>query len=354
MSIVIMILVALLVFGVVIFFHELGHFITAKKSGMKVNEFAIGMGPTILKFGKKETKYALRLLPVGGFVSVEGEDEESGDARSYQNVAVWKRVIFTIAGAFMNLLLGFLALILLTALGDEPIGGREIAQVQWEGSGLQVGDVIQSVNGRRMFIFSDIQYEFLRTQNGTITIEVKRGNERVTLTDITFPTEIAVDPTTGEEMINEATGEPYEYLVLGFKVWRVEKTFGSVIKEAFNTMLSYARLIYLTLFDLITGKVPINQLSGPVGIVSEIGRAVSMGWQPVVNLLAIISVNLGVMNMLPLPALDGGRTILLIIEGIRRKPIPKKYETVINVVGFGLLIALMLFVSFNDIVRLVT
>lgn len=128
---------------------------------------------------------------------------------------------------------------------------------------------------------------------------------------------------------------------------------GSVIKEAFNTMLSYSRLIYLSLLDLITGRAAINQLSGPVGIVNEIGKAVAIGWQPVVNMLALITINLGVVNMLPLPALDGGKAVLLIVEAIRKKPLPMKYESAINVVGFSLLILLMLFVSFNDIQKLI-
>lgn len=353
MQIVLMIVVAIFVFGAVIFFHELGHFVAAKRSGIKVNEFALGMGPTLFKIQRGETKYALRLLPIGGFVSMEGEDEESEDTRSFQQAAIWKRIIVTCAGAFMNLVLGFLALVVIVAATQGPIVGMEIARVTSDSTGLQKGDILYRINGRRAFIFSDLEYEFLRSENGAIDITVKRDGKKVELRGVTFDMKTAVDEETGDPIINKATGEPYEYMDLGFKVRAVEKNVFTVVKEAFLTTLSYTRIIYLSLFDLLTGRVPINQLSGPVGIVTEIGRAVTYGWRSVVQLLAIISVNLGVMNMLPLPALDGGRTLLLIIEAIRRKPLKQKYEIAINVAGFALLMGLMIFVSINDIRNLI-
>jgi regulator of sigma E protease len=254
----------------------------------------------------------------------------------------------------MNLVLGFLVLVILTSAGSMPIASREVASVESPGSGLRAGDVIEKVNGRRMFVFSDLDYEFARTQNGTFTIEITRDGKREILENVTFGTQIAYDRVSGEAIINEGTGEPYEYLDLGFKVWARKKTVFSVVGQAFNTTLSYARLIYLSLFDLATGKMPINSLSGPVGIVSEIGKAALMGLDSVLNLLALISVNLGLVNMLPLPALDGGKVLLLVIEGIRRKAIPPKYVAAINVAGFMLLMGLMVLVSFNDIRRLIT
>lgn len=352
MNVVLTILGAVLVFGAVIFFHELGHFIAAKSSGIKVNEFALGMGPTLFKIVRGETTYALRLLPIGGFVSMEGEDEESSDEHSFQRVPIWRRVIVTIAGAFMNVVLCLVLLILLVSTGSPYWAGREIALVENESLGLQVGDVITHINGRRAFTFSDLDYEFLRTQNGTFDITVKRDGEKVVLEDVAFDTEVLYEED-GSPVMNEATGEPFEMLVFGFKVYRVDKSVGTVLQESFNTTLSYSRLIYLSLFDLVTGRTPINQLSGPVGIVSEISRAVAVGWRPLANLMALISINLAVVNMLPLPALDGGRTLLLIVEAIRRKPIPQKYEAIINVAGFALLMCLMLVISFNDIRRLI-
>ncbi len=356
MSTVIMIVAAVLVFGSVVFVHELGHFIAAKLCKIKVLEFAIGMGPAIFKKQIGETLYAIRLFWVGGYVAMEGEYEESAtdSERSFQKAPIYKRLIVMLSGVFMNFVLGFVAVVVVIAAGDGYIASRTVAEVSVPDTGLQVGDVIEKVNGRQMFTFSDMDYEFLRTQNGTLDLQVQRGDEEILLNDVEFEVVTATDSETGEVIINESTGEPYEYLDKGFKVWAEEKTVTNVISEGFNTVLSYARVIYLTLVDLIAGRVPINQLSGPVGIVSEIGKATALGWIPVVQLLSLISVNLGVMNLLPLPVLDGGRVVLLMIEAVRRKPLPQKYETVVNVIGIALLLGLMLFVSFFDIQRILT
>lgn len=351
MNFVITALVVVLVFGAVIFIHELGHFIAAKKSGIKVNEFAMGMGPVLFKIKRGETQYSIRLFPIGGFVSMEGEDDESDHERSFQKAKLYKRLIVIIAGAFMNIMLGFLALVLLVSTGGN-IASKTIAEVRSEASGLEVGDTILRVNGRRAFTVNDLVYEFARTKNGTFDLQVLRNGEKIDLKGITFEVVKAVDKETGEYIIDEQTGEPYEYMDLGFRVKSVQKNFFTVLREAFNMTLSFTRLIYLSLFDLLTGRIPVNQLSGPVGIVSEIGKAVQIGWEPVVQLMALLSINLGVMNMLPLPALDGGKAVLLLLEAIRRKPLNQKYEIAINLVGFGLLMLLMLYVSYNDIMRL--
>ena len=340
-----MLLVAILVFGAVIFVHELGHFAIAKWSGIKVNEFAIGMGPRLLKFQKGETVYALRLLPIGGFVSMEGEDEESFDERSYTSAPVRKRFMVIIAGAFMNLVLGFAAMLLLVACSEgDLLVSRTIATFYPEAStqdtGLAVGDTIVEVNGRYCFVIDDVFYEFARTQDATVDLTVLRDGEKIELQNVVFAT---------EEYMDEQTGESHLLMVVDFKVLGVPKGFFSVMKESFLKTVSCVRLIYLSLLDLVTGNVAVNQLSGPVGIVNEIGKAASIGWRPVVNMLAMISVNLGVMNMLPLPALDGSKALLLIVEGIRRKPINHNLEIGISIAGFALLMCLMVFVSFNDI-----
>lgn len=352
MQIIVMIIVAILVFGLVIFAHEFGHFIAAKRSGIRVNEFAIGMGPTLLKFEKKETKYALRLFPIGGFVSMEGEDEESTSEGSFQVAPIGKRLLVTVFGAVMNIILGFLVLIVLVAAGGE-IASKTVSNVYNTDTGLQVGDQILKINGRSVFIMNDMSYEFARTQNGTFDLVIRRDGKKILPENVTFNTVKAVDEETGEPIMNESTGKQYEYMDVGFTVLPVEKNFFTVIREAFMNTLSYGRLIYLSLLDLVTGHTLINQLSGPVGIVSELGRAINIGWQSVVQILALISINLGIVNMLPLPALDGGRALLLVVEAIRRKPIKQKHEIVISMVGFAALMCLMVFVSFNDIVRLV-
>ena len=333
--------VALLVFGLVVFIHELGHFIVAKKSDVKVNEFAIGMGPTLFKKIKGETTYAIRLLPIGGFVSMEGEDAESDDSRSFQNINVFKKMAITVAGATMNLILGFIVLVILVStmslVPTKTIASFEDGALSQQ-SGLQVNDEIIAVNGRRCFINDDVAYEFVRIKDGTAEFTVIRDGNKIVVPNVEFKT------TTQEDI--------GEMIVQDYKLYGKEKTFLNVLNYSANWGLSMGRMVFLSLIDLITGNIPVSTLQGPVGIVGIISDAVSIGYQPVLMFLALISINLGIFNLLPIPALDGGRLFLLLIEAIRRKPIKQKYEIAIHLVGFVLLISLMLFATFNDISRL--
>ena len=335
------ILVAILMFGVLIAVHEFGHFITAKLFGIRVNEFSIGMGPALFKREKGETLYSLRLLPIGGYCAMEGEDEESEEAGSFTKAPVGNRILVTVAGAVMNLLLGFVVLVCVVC-SQQLISTRTVAEF-YEGSstqqsGLQVGDTIVAVNGRRCFIANDIIYEFARTQQGQADLTVLRDGKRVQLDNVVFD-------TYEENGVNQ--------LVIDFKVLGEKKTVGSVLKEAGNWTLSLGRMVVLSLTDLITGRIAVNNLSGPVGIVSAISEASSLGLSSLLMLLALITINLGIFNLLPIPALDGGRLVFLIIEAIRRKPISQKYEIAINAAGFILLIGLMIFATFNDITKLI-
>lgn len=410
MTIFLTIIAAILVFGVVIFIHELGHFFVAKQCNIKVNEFAIGMGPQIFKFVRGETTYAIRLLPIGGFVSMEGEDEESDDSRSFTKAKLWKRVLVIIAGAFMNIVLGFFVSLCQVAFGNggsftgisfaeapiwvfvlfgllaaalatviflaitKKLHGKSIGlsiagillaafilTISFGGkgkmasrivgpfvdgavtqqTGLQEGDEIIKVNGRSCFVLDDIAYEFSRTQSPVFDLVVKRDGKKVELNGVTFDTTEKSDGDTS-----------YTVLVLDFYIQGVEKNFFTVNQQAFNTTIYYARTVYTGLYDLITGNVAITQMSGPVGIVNEVSKAVQNNWYQVFSFMALISINLGIVNMLPLPALDGGKALLLIIEAIRRKPIKQKYEIIINLVGLGLLLILMIFITFNDVVRI--
>lgn len=343
MTILLTILAAVVTFGVVILVHEGGHFVTAKLCGIRVNEFSLGMGPKLFSFGKGETRYSLRLFPIGGFVSMEGEDEESDDPRSFQKAKVWKRILVVVAGAFMNLILGFVVMIAVVNC-DSVITSRTVSGfydgAATQASGLEVGDTILSVNGRKCYIANDILYEFARVDSGTAEMVVLRDGKRVTLPAVTFATAQTEDGTN--------------QIIIDFTVLPIEKNVGTVLQESARWTVSFARLIFLSLVDLVTGRVAVNNLSGPVGIVSTIATAVNYGWQPLLQLLALITINLGIFNLLPLPALDGGKFFLLVLEAIRRKPIPEKYEAIINTVGFVLLMLLMVFVTFNDIVRLIT
>ena len=333
-------LASIFVFGLVIFVHELGHFLTAKFSGITVQEFAIGMGPTLVRFERNGTIYALRLLPIGGFVSMEGEDEESEDEGSFTKAPVGNRILVTVAGACMNLILGFFVLIAVVSM-ESSIVSRTVAEfypdASTQQSGLQVGDTIIAVNGRRCFVANDVSYEFARTQEETADLTVLRDGEKITLEDVVFDT---------------AEQDGQQYLVIDFKVYPIEKTVLNVLKEAGNWTLSLARMVILSFTDLVTGRIAVNNLSGPVGIVSAIGQASSLGLQPLLLLLALITINLGIFNLIPIPALDGGRLVFLILEAIRKKPIQQKYEIAVNAAGFVLLIGLMVFATFNDITKL--
>ena len=331
----------IIVFGLVIFIHEFGHFAVAKLSGIKVNEFSLGMGPRVFGFKKGETDYSLRALPIGGFVAMEGEDEESDAENAFNKAPVQSRIAVVVAGAVMNLVLGFVVLVFLTSQ-QSAITSRTISMFHdgatTQQSGLQVDDEIIAVNGRRCYVANDLIYEFARTQNGVADLTVRRNGEIVKLNDVEFET------YTDEDGIKQ--------MVIDFYVYPQEKTFSSVINEAAKWTVSLARMVFLSLVDLVTGNVAINQMSGPVGIVTVISEAASMGLNNVLMILAMITINLGIFNLVPFPALDGGRLLFLLIELLRGKPINQKYEIIVNTAGMFMLLTFMAFVTFSDITRL--
>ncbi|NLC78461.1 MAG: RIP metalloprotease RseP [Ruminococcaceae bacterium] len=342
MSVVLTILASIFIFGLIIFIHELGHFIAAKKSKITVNEFSLGMGPRLFGFTKGETKYNLRLLPIGGFVAMEGEDEESDKPGAFNKAPVWNRIWVVASGAIMNLILGFIVVLALTCsmelLGTRTIGGFA-ENAATEASGLQVDDTIVAINGRKTYLITDIQYEIARIRDGSADITVKRGGEEITLDDVKFDTAVAEDGT--------------ETIVFDMIFYGVKPTFGTVMTYSFRWTLSIAKLVVSSLVDLVTGSADVSQLSGPVGIVTVVGQAAQDSFFSVLMLLAFISINLGIFNILPLPALDGGRLIFLLFEAITKKKLDSKYESLVNVIGFVLLMLLMVFVTYNDITRLV-
>ena len=380
MSFIITILAALLVFSAVIAIHEFGHFTVAKLCGIQVNEFSIGMGPVLWKKNHKGTQYSLRALPVGGFVALEGEEspesqqaEAARDAREdnfssskhdlnilstesdgevqekpagipLNEAPVWQRVLVMVAGAVMNFVLGFVVLVILIAAQNEPITSKTIYAIQ-DGAlcgqtGLQAGDKVLAVNGRRCFVANDILYELVRTQSYSADFTVLRDGQKVQLPGVQFDT------------WQDEKGETH--MSIGFSVYGLEKTPGNVLREAGNSVLYYGRIVFTSLVDLVRGRESINNLSGPVGIVSAIGQAASYGWQDLLELLALITVNLGILNLLPFPALDGGKVVFLIIEGVTGHAVPEKLQSVLTLATFGLLFGLMLFATYNDILRLIT
>ena len=366
MSVFITFAAALLIFGAVIAIHEFGHFAMAKLCGVQVNEFSIGMGPALIKTYRKGTQYTLRLLPVGGFVALEGEESpestqaEGGNedaapaippevlaqrtGKPLNEAAVWQRMLVMAAGAVMNFVLGFVVLLLLISLRSEPITSKVIYAVEDNAlcgqTGLQAGDEIVAVNGRHCFVANDMLYELMRTESYRAAFTVRRDGKLVELPDVQFDT------------WQDAQGQTH--MTLGFTVYGLKKTPKNVLKEAANSVIYYGRIIYTSLADLLRGRESINDLSGPVGIVTAIGQAASYGWEDVFELLALITINLGVLNLLPFPALDGGKIVFLLIEAVTGYAVPEKIQGSLTVAAFALLFGLMLFATYNDIVRLVT
>lgn len=348
MSKILSIIFAVLIFGVIIAIHEFGHFIAAKKNGVKVNEFSLGMGPAIFKRQKGETLYSLRCLPIGGYCAMEGEDEGSDDDRAFCNKAPWRKIIIVSAGIFMNILLGFV-LVVIDVCVSGPIASTVVSGF-YEGAvseqtGLEAGDKIISVNGMRIFTTYDISYQFQNDEDGVFDFVVKRNGKKKELTGVTFETtdtSIIIDFTVQPESLNPV----------------------SVIKHSAASTLTYSRLIYISLFDMIRGKYSIKDMSGPVGIVDQIDEVIDsqtdeetgIDWASLAeNLLflgAFISINIGLFNLLPLPALDGGRLIFLIVEVIRRKPVNPKYEAAVHLAGMAALFALMIVITVSDISKL--
>lgn len=383
MSFIITLLAAVFVFSAVIAIHEFGHFAVAKLCGVQVNEFSIGMGPVLLKKMHHGTQYSLRALPVGGFVALEGEEspesqqaerEERSDleerplsqrsgadsspnggalngegvsqptGKPLNEAPVWQRALIMAAGACMNFLLGFVVMAILLAAQNEPITSRVIYAVE-DGAlcgqtGLEAGDKVLAVNGRRCFVANDMLYELMRTEDYSASFTVLRDGKKVELPRVQFDTWQDEDGET--------------HMSLGFTVYGIRKTPVNVIKEAWNSVLYYGRIIFTSLMDLLRGRESINDLSGPVGIVTAIGQAASYGWQDLLELLALITVNVGIFNLLPFPALDGGKVVFLLIEGVTGHAVPEKIQSGLTLAAFALLFALMIFATYNDIVRLVT
>ncbi len=337
------ILVAILLFGLVIFVHEFGHFITAKKSGVKVNEFSIGMGPALFKFKRGETLYALRLFPIGGYVSMEGEDEESPDERSFGKAKVWKRMIIVVAGAIMNLLLGLVLIGLYLGIsGDlaEPVVAKFADNATSTQYGLQLGDEITDINGMRVFTTLDFSLALSRETDGYVDFVVKRDGEKIELQGVKFDME---ESENGEKLIR-----------LDFRIRGLENNFWNVFKQSFKWTASMARLVWISLADLIRGNVAFSELSGPIGIVSIVAESARTMWQdiaPILYIMAFITINIGTMNLLPFPALDGARFLILLVEAVRRKPLKPKYEAIIHGVGLIILLGFMLIISVSDVTK---
>lgn len=340
--------------------HEFGHFVSAKLSGIRVNEFAIGMGPLLCKFQKGETQYSIRLLPIGGYCAMEGEDEDSKDPKAFGNKPTWKRIIVVAMGAIFNIILGFI--IMMIILGQQSaFASTTVAQFSdgatTSTSGLMVDDEITSLNGYKVSSYNDFTFALgtdpavtAAIEQGTsasVNMTVNRDGQNVSLNDVQFDT---VD--NGENRVVQ----------VDFKVYGIENNFVNLVKESFNSTVSTVRMVWASLIGLLTGQFGFNDMAGPIGIASAMTQSAAAGLQVsfvaalnnILYMMALITVNLGVFNLLPIPALDGGRLVFLLIELVTRKRVPAKYESWVHAAGFALLLTLMVVVSFSDIMRLIT
>lgn len=324
------VLIGLIMFMVIITLHELGHFIGAKASNIKVNEFSIGMGPAVLKKQKGETQYSLRALPIGGYVSMEGEDEESSDKRSFGNASPLARFITIFAGPFMNFVLAFV--ILLFVIGNrgvaKPVIGSFSENSPAQKAGMQVNDRIVKIDDEKINTFMDASRLISSSKGKELLVTYERNGVEST---------VKIKPVEREGAY-----------IIGFAPY-ISKSFSDVIAGAFNTCVYFTRLIWDSLKGLISGAFGLKDLSGPIGIIGNMGAYIEGGVYSLLNFAALISVNLGFFNLLPIPALDGSKLLFIIIEAIRRKPLNKKFEGYITAAGFILLLGLMLIVSIKDI-----
>lgn len=408
--------VAILLFAVVVVIHELGHFIAAKLMKVKVNEFAIGFGPAIIKKQIGETLYAIRLIPFGGYCAMEGEDEESEHERSFGSKSAWKRMIIVVAGAFNNLVLGLILVGFMLGIsgvyststvenfycpiGDVTFNGvvdeediskanaylngeieltdREKAYVDMDengnidaydlslmetaskdektakprsyATGLRSGDKVVKVDGRRVYNAADLSYMMMNSRDNTLEMTVVRDGKKIELSAVEFN-------------MREIEGKSYirnDFAVVNEQL-TIKKPF-SFVKYTFSESVSVARAVWMSLFDMVTGRYGLNDIMGPVGVVSTVSETVSnaatssnplLGLESIFYIMGLITINLGIMNLLPFPALDGGRLAFLLVEIITRKKPSAKVEGIINAVGLAILFGFILLITGNDIIRLI-
>ena len=333
------IIIAILFFELIIIVHEGGHFAAARLMKIKVNEFSIGMGPKIFSFTKGETKYSLRWILFGGYCAMEGEDEASSEAGSFSSKSVPARMLVVVAGALMNLLLGFLIIVCIIS-NQNLVGTTTVAKFDDNAvsasSGLMVGDTIKSIDGMRVFTATDVETGLTRSPDDTLSITVERNGKIQTL-DVKFQME-------------EYEGRKY----VGMDFWLLgkEKTVGSVLKNSAATFVSYTRMVFLSVHDLLVGRYGLSDLSGPVGAVSVVSNAAKTSLNSLLRISAILTINIGLFNLFPIPALDGWRFFLLLGEGVFRKKLPAKWEYAINAAGLAILLGVMVLVTFSDVTKL--
>ncbi|MBQ9979496.1 MAG: site-2 protease family protein [Oscillospiraceae bacterium] len=349
------VIIAIIIFGILIAVHEFGHFASAKSLGVRVNEFSIGMGPAIFKRSRGETLYSLRAFPIGGFCAMEGEDDRSDDPRAFTNKRAWRRLIILIAGSFMNFLLGFIIVLIIYA----NAGGFRTAEITAVDPALpavtrqsvMAGDVVREIDGHRIHLYSDIPLFLNRGDGDGYDITVIRGDEKLTFENL--PLTFEYETEDGQRAMQ--SGLSFDGVIKG--------TVGVKLKVSFWQCIDFVRMIIMSFRDLFSGAAGFKDLSGPVGIVgmiADVGQGsanIKAAFGNIAYIAAFIAVNLAVVNMLPLPALDGGRVFILVvttvIEKIRRRRIDPKYEGYIHTAGLVFFFGLMIVVAFQDVFKLI-
>ncbi len=321
------------VFWVLVFIHEFGHFIVAKWSGVTVHEFALGMGPSIFKYQGKETLYALRIFPIGGYVKMEGDEEESDSPNAFNAKSPWKRLAILFAGPFMNFVLAFViisGLFIYYGLPVNKVGGFVDNNSPAKIAGLEIGDKIVKIDDKKIKSWSDVTTAITMAEDDKLEIDVLRENK---------PINISVDAKYNEDAQRRLIGvDP-----------KSEKSMLLAIKEAFASIFMIIQMMLGFLALLFMGKCDLSQVSGAVGIYQAVGEASNAGGLVVLDLTAMLSINLGIVNLLPFPALDGGRILFVLIEIVRGKPMPQEKEGMVHFVGFAVLMVLMVLLIFKDL-----
>lgn len=367
-----------------IFIHEFGHYITARLCKVEINEFSIGMGPKLFGFRSKKTGilYSIRLLPIGGYVSMEGEngnvegisaektpetqdvengetpDEMTEQAKAYREKcapfnkkSVWQRILITVAGGVTNIVIG--AIIMVAYIASSPaIGGTVVAEFADSAvsntQGLMELDEIVSVDGTKVDTSTYLLYEISQTQGKPCEIVVNRGKY---VYDEDRSKIITNDRYETLKLKVSFANETEQGVVMGvadFTVFRVQKTFATIMRQSWSHTILAGKMVWESLIGLVTGRYGLQAMSGPIGTGEVIGQAASYGISQLLYLIALISVNLGIANLLPIPALDGGRLAFQVVEVVRRKPVPEHIEGKIHTVGLLLLMALMIVIAMKD------
>lgn len=328
-------IVAIIVFGMLVFIHELGHFTVAKLVGIKVHEFALGMGPKLIHTTKGDTLYSIRLLPLGGYVKMEGEDEKSEDAGSFSKKPVLARIAVIFAGPFMNFILAIVLFLTFFYFVGAPT--TIISQVQDQSpaqiAGIEAGDKIYSINGQEVHTWEEVTENIGKSEGNSMEITVIRDGKQL------------------KKTVTPKYDETSNRILIGITT-TMKKSFSSAGENAVFAIKSIVRDIFGFLKNLVGRKVHTGEVMGPVGIINLVGEVSRTGLLDIVSLTAVLSVNLGLMNLLPIPALDGSRILFLIVEMLRGKPVDQDKEGMIHLIGFGILMTFMVFITFQDIRKL--